>query len=270
MNDRGNIVERVRRLLALADSDRNENENEAEAAARIATKLMLENKVEMAEVKRANFDDYLILGCKAGNRQVPRWRRRLLQVLAKYNFCEVMMIRGPMARHRFGGTVFLVGHKDDVHVVRLIHDHVLKQINLMRERAFEHLHAQHLTGSMGLLAAMGIQIDVPDLPRGPQLVQWKDNFNLGVVDGIQLALEHVRYQAAVDEHTQAIVHHSETQTRDFMKQALGDVKEQKDAPKEVKDINAYMAGRVAASELDITTGEERTSRGYHLEAPDGS
>jgi hypothetical protein len=238
--DRGSLVERVRRLLALADTDRNPSENEAEAAARLATKLMLENKIEMAEVKRSDFDDYLILGCRAGRKNIPRWRRRLLQVLANYNFCEVLTFAGAGARHKFGGTIFLVGHKDDAQVVRLIHDHVLTQINILRKRALQHLHP--------------IQVKV-----------WNEAFYMGIVDGIYLALRDQRYRAEQNETTMAIVKHADAKTREFLEKEVGDLKRKKDPPKEVKDFNAYIAGRVAADMVEIGTGKKPQSRGRYLE-----
>lgn len=261
--ERGSLVERVRRLLALADADKNPSQNEAENAARIATKLMLDNKIEMAEVKRADFDEYMILGCRTGRKNIPLWHRRLLQVLARFNFCEIMIFKGPEARHKFGGTVFLVGHRDDAQVVRLIHDHVMEQIDLLRQRAIEHLHAPKVHIGMGFFG-MEIREEV-NLPHGAKLRQWTNAFNLGLVDGIYMALEGQRHQAEVNEDTKAIVRLADARTRDFIKSQVGDIKEVKDMPKEVKDVNAYIAGRVASEMLEVGTGEKPQHRGRYLE-----
>lgn len=261
--ERGPLVERVRRLLALADADRNPNQNEAEQAARIATKLMLDNKIEMAEVKRADFDEYMVLGCRAGRKNIPLWRRRLIQVLARFNFCEIMIFKGAEARHKFGGIVFLVGHRDDAQVVKLIHDHVMKQIEILRARALKHLHAPKVHISMGFF---GMEMrQESNVPHGPKLRQWNNAFNLGMVDGIYIALEDQRHQAEVDENSKAIVRHADAQTRDFIKSQVGELEEHKDTPKEVKDINAYIAGRVASEMVEVGTGKKPVVRGHYLE-----
>lgn len=194
---------------------------------------------------------------------VERVRRRLLQVLAHYNFCEVLIFAGAEARHKFGGIMFLIGHKDDAQVVRMIHDHVLTQIGLLRKRALRHLHAPKLQIKMTFFGPMVNQ--VPQLPYGAKLRQWNDAFYMGIVDGIYLALKNQRYQAEQDETTRAIVKYADAKTREFIANNIGDLKEKKDQPKEVKDLNAYIAGRVAADMIEVDTGEEPQPRVRYLE-----
>lgn len=259
--DRSSLVERVRRLLALADTDRNPCENEAENAARIATSLMLENKIEMAEVKRADFSDYMVLGCRAGKQNIPVWRRRLLQVLAHFNFCEIVLFKGPAVRHKFGGMLFLIGHKDDAHVVRLLYNHVLDQIETLRLKSIKHLYAPKIHVAVdfcGLKISEGLSV-----PRGAKLRQWNDAFYMGIVDGISLALHNQRYQAEVDEHTKTIVRHADSRTREFIKSEYGDIQKGKKKSKEIKDLNAYMAGRVASEMVEVGTGEKKESHAVH-------
>jgi hypothetical protein len=271
MNREG-IVERIRRLLALADTDRNPNANEAENAARVASKLMLENKVEMAEVKQSEMDDYLILGHKVGEKNIPAWRRRLLHVIAHYNFCEIVIFRGAHARHVFGGTIFLVGLREDALAVKLIHDHVLNQINTLRDRAMKHMAAKQqravrLAGYQlinGMWQMTMSATDVPEVPYGPKLREWKDQFNLGMVDGICQVLEGQRREVELDEHTLAIVRCADEKTKEHIKNTFGDIEEKKEPPVEVKDLNAYVSGRVASEMVDIGTGESKPVRGRYL------
>jgi hypothetical protein len=257
--ERESIVERVRRLLALSDSDRNESENEAQAAARIASKLMLEHKIEMAEVKRSDQDDFLIMGHRAGNRNIPRWRKNLLAVLATFNYCEILAIRGAEARHRYGGTVFIVGHRDDAEVVRLIHDHVFRQINTLRERAYSHLKGKNQQVIYTYGGGMGRVFNI-SRNSDPNKRHWNDQFNLGIVDGIAQALQNQRREAEVDENTRAIVRRADLKTRKFIESQFEGIKQHKDKPREVKDIGAYAAGRIAAESVEVGTGERRKGK----------
>ena len=50
------IIDRIRKLLALADASRNPNEAEAEAAMRMATRLLSQNNLDLSDVQSSDHD----------------------------------------------------------------------------------------------------------------------------------------------------------------------------------------------------------------------
>ena len=94
------IEERIRKLLALADSP---NENEAAAAAEKAQALMLRYGIEMAAVaasggERLAVDEHVVDG------KVDPWRRMLAAAVARSAGGEVVW--APDGYGRGGGKIF--------------------------------------------------------------------------------------------------------------------------------------------------------------------
>ena len=97
------IEERIRKLLALADSP---NENEAAAAAEKAQALMLRYGIEMATIaasggERLAVDEHVVDG------KVDPWRRMLAAAVARSAGGQVVW--APDSYRRSQGTIFFYG-----------------------------------------------------------------------------------------------------------------------------------------------------------------
>ena len=99
--NRKDIIERVKQLLALADTRRNDNINEAAAAARLAHKLVAEHRLRQFELREgdrdapppAPFERRDLLG-RLGGRRVTYWRFHLLVDVAESHRCVAVAVWG--------------------------------------------------------------------------------------------------------------------------------------------------------------------------------
>jgi len=82
MSDHQKVIERIRKLLALAQSA---NENEAQAAALKAQELLAEHNLREADLHEA--DDEFVIDGELLSDSRP-WRRKLAANVARLYFCE--------------------------------------------------------------------------------------------------------------------------------------------------------------------------------------
>lgn len=98
------LIERINKLLALADTNRNNSEAEAQAAYRKAQALIAEYNLNMDEL---NEDKEQIVLMPATHSNNEGYRTRLAMVLAQNFRCRVMMC---------GNTVNFLGYKTDAEI----------------------------------------------------------------------------------------------------------------------------------------------------------
>lgn len=104
------LIERINKLLALADTSRNNSEAEAQAAYRKAQALIAEYNLNMDEL---NEDKEQIVLMPATHSNNEGYRTRLAMVLAQNFRCRVMMC---------GNTVNFLGYKTDAEIcVKVFH-----------------------------------------------------------------------------------------------------------------------------------------------------
>jgi hypothetical protein len=133
MNDseRAKLLERVRKLLALAGN--NANENEAAAAAEKAQALLVEHNLSMLDIDNLADDETKDIG--VDNSIITSsnpWRRPLAVQVAKLYFCEYFYssTRGSKNIHSF------VGKKHNIEVAKMMFMYLLEAIDrLAREGA---------------------------------------------------------------------------------------------------------------------------------------
>jgi len=166
------IVERIRKLLALATSS---NQAEAEAAAGKAQALLQQYNLERAQVEHAAEAKplYLRQVVSIGSRQ--RWRRTLMDVLADAHFCKALYTPG-LPR------MDLIGESHNLEVVEYLYTYLVTQLERMATAAYRQ--------SRSALAA----------------VTWKDAFYLGAVAGLYQRLRQQQEAFAhSSEQTRALV-----------------------------------------------------------------
>jgi len=107
---RETVLDKVRKLLALAESD---NPHEAALAAAKAQALMEEHAIATADLGEAGADEAIGEGelWAAPGSTLPAWRGALASALAKVGGCMV---------YRHGGRLQLVGRPSDVEAVRVL------------------------------------------------------------------------------------------------------------------------------------------------------
>jgi hypothetical protein len=123
------IVERVKKLFALAGN--NPNENEAAAAAEKAQAILIEHNLSMTDITNSRIDDDMVIDQELVTSAYP-WRRMLASAVAKMYFCKYYYIRMPgyKAVHNF------VGEKHNIAVAKMMFIYLDQQIDrLAREGA---------------------------------------------------------------------------------------------------------------------------------------
>lgn len=107
MDAKKTIIEKIKKVMALAEN--NPNQNEAIAAALKAQKLMAEYHIEEQElgleINERNID---AVCCEVGGK-VQKWRIRLGQVLAKNFRCKFFL---------YGNDVAFYGYDEDVEICK--------------------------------------------------------------------------------------------------------------------------------------------------------
>lgn len=116
------LLERVHKLLALAESD---NRNEAEAAAAAAQRLMLRHNLDArAHAPEANYG-YRHLGRITG--RVSEWERRLGNILSEHFFVEVIWVPAyRRAEQRRGSVLEAIGSTENLEIAAYVYDFLLR------------------------------------------------------------------------------------------------------------------------------------------------
>lgn len=135
--DREKLIDRVRRLLRLAESA---NVHEAASAAARAQELMARHRIEAASLDTGGDDDvrdHRDAPLDASKRLRP-WKTHLADAIARANGCRIYL-------HTRGNVraIVLVGRAEDVSLVRMLFEELVKRVESMtrkhgagRERSF--------------------------------------------------------------------------------------------------------------------------------------
>lgn len=100
------ILEKVKKLFALADN--NPSEEEAKSAALMAQKLMMENDIAMWEVENVDLEKKEEIGEEAIEVPAKKWKYTLAHIVAD-NFRVKFFLRGK-------GVFIFYGHKTDAKI----------------------------------------------------------------------------------------------------------------------------------------------------------
>lgn len=109
------LIEKINKLLALADSDRNNSEAEAKAAYAKAQQLIAEYNLTAAELGKEEKEQIVLMPATHPNNN--GYRTRLAVVLAQNFRCRVIMC---------GNTVNFIGYKTDAEVCVKVFNHAYK------------------------------------------------------------------------------------------------------------------------------------------------
>lgn len=136
------ILLRIQKLLAMTEA-RGATPEEAATAAAKAQALLFEHNLTMAQVESAKGPeagesiDKHIYDMMEGKDSSMQWRKVLLHIVTKYNFCK--MISNLDGLHR---RTAIVGKKSNVEVAIFIYEHLQREIHTMA-KAYQKLQTQN-------------------------------------------------------------------------------------------------------------------------------
>jgi hypothetical protein len=112
------LLERVHKLLALAQSD---NRHEAEAAAAAAQRLMLKHNLDLHEQSEPSRYSFRQLGRVTG--RVSEWERRLGNVLRDHFFVEIIWVPAYLPEKAKRGSVMeAIGTPENLELAAYVYD----------------------------------------------------------------------------------------------------------------------------------------------------
>ncbi|MFT3923710.1 MAG: DUF2786 domain-containing protein [Myxococcales bacterium] len=127
------LLERVHKLLALAQSD---NQHEAEAAAAAAQRLMLRHNLDLAESSTPTQYSFRQLGRVTG--RVSEWERRLGNVLRDHFFVEIIWVPAYVPEQAKRGSVMeAIGSPENLELAAYVYDflkHTAERLWLAHQR----------------------------------------------------------------------------------------------------------------------------------------
>lgn len=125
MNERERILQKIQKLLALADDG--SNIHESARAATQAEKMMRKYQIDHAEllVDRLSKDDIETRGFQASSRNLPAWVSALAVGVARANECEVT---------RSGPKVIFYGTPEDVPVAYELMTYLVREVDRLTKK----------------------------------------------------------------------------------------------------------------------------------------
>ena len=214
--DISHILDKIKKLLALSTSS---NPNEAASAAAKAQVLLAQYNLELSQVETHSGEtsDYCQQDIVVGG--VSRWRKTLMLVLARPNFCAVVSYKG-MER------ISIVGEPHNIEVVKYLYEYLVQQLEPMAETAYRQ------SGS-----SMHVRT-------------WIDSFFYGAIASIDQRLkEQAQTFAAVSEQSRALVVVKDAELHAAMKRYHPNVTPGQ--KKHLRSQDGYLQGREAGRRLAL-------------------
>jgi hypothetical protein len=182
-NDAAPIMDRIRKLLALATST---NTHEAALAAAKAQALMFQHNITTAQIDalasqdahKAQYvrEDITLIGA---HRNSKNWRRLLIFNLARPNFCQAFSFRGTT-------RMALVGQRHNIELITYLAAYLTREIERLAREGYH--------------ALTWYQRDVPQRT-------WEDSFCRGAVRaiGYRLSQQRTEDEQQVPDTSRALV-----------------------------------------------------------------
>lgn len=166
MKTEESIIDRVQKLLALADKNRNGNENEATRAAMKAQELMLQYGIELAQIA-ARKDRPVGIGKEIHHGRIDPWRRDLAQAVAVSMGGRTIWQNEP---RKWTGTIAFWGQRETVAGMVALY--------------------QYLEGQLTVISA--IEASQVKHANAAQSMRWRRGFLAGMVHRISARLQERR------------------------------------------------------------------------------
>jgi hypothetical protein len=210
------ILDKIKKLLALSASS---NPNEAARAAAKAQALLAQYNLELSQVEAHSGEtsDYCQQDVAVGG--VSRWRKTLMLVVARPNFCDVVSYKGTE-------RVSLIGEPHNLEVVKYLYGYLVRQLEPMAATAYRQSGSSMHSRT------------------------WKDSFFHGAIASIDQRLkEQAQVFADTSEQSRALVVVKDAELRAAMKRYHPNVTPGQ--RKRLRSQDGYQQGREAGRRLAL-------------------
>ena len=214
------LIEKVRKLLAMAEGTR--NANEADAFSRKAAELIAAHRIDPDGLRQAEHDQLGVLQVALGRGAYVRGRLALLQAIGEAHGCRTVF-----EIHDRGTVAFVAGFRSDLDTVELLY-------NSLHNQAASRMARERRT------TAAATQ-------------QWRRSFLFGYADQIRAMLRSTSDEAVQRIHPSSAALPSlrarDKRVDEFARQRFGRVVAAR-RPK-AATVTGFQAGKHAASRADI-------------------
>jgi Protein of unknown function (DUF2786) len=212
------ILSKIKKLLALSTSS---NPNEAALAAAKAQELLMQHNLTMSMISTQDESSYERSFIQTGKRI---WRRLLVSVLARNNFCE------PCYDPQTSQTI-LIGEAHNCEVVGYLYTYLLGQLEPMAVAAYKiSLTSMHAK-------------------------TWLDAFYVGAINSIGHRLEAQKQEmAAASNACKALIVSKDAELKTAFNRFYP--RTRRDGSKRVRSVDGYQAGQEAGQRVALHRGIE--------------
>jgi hypothetical protein len=214
------LVDKVRKLLAMAEGTA--NPNEADAFSRKAAELIAEHRIQPEQLRAVSRDDLAVDEFPLGRGAYVRGRLALLQAVAEASGCQVVFQAKPT-----GTVAYVAGFRADLDTVGLL---------------YHSLHTQ-ASGRMGRERRA----------TGAATQQWRRSFLFGFADEIRTMLADTAREATSRLHPSSTalpaLRERDRRVDEFARRSFGRVVAAR-RPK-AATAQGFVAGREAAARADL-------------------
>lgn len=229
---RNKIIDRVRKLLALANST---NAHEAATAAAAAQSLMSAHRIAAAECEAPEASDIgLHDSVSLGRRRLDQWRWQMAWGVCKPNGCVPTTVWGSDDRL----VLCFVGHAPDAQAARYLWEYLVREIDRLAKA--EALELRQMGGA----------------PANWRT--WYNSFRMGAVMAVSVRLLRTAKQAQHSASSQAIARldDHEAQAREFAREKLGVTYSDAKLSDNLSS-DGFDAGRDAGARIPLSAGPGR-------------
>lgn len=214
------LIDKVRKLLAMAEGTA--NPNEADAFSRKAAELIAAHRIDPDRLRRESGDDLDVLEFPLGRGAYVRGRLALLSAVGDAHGCRVVFETRPT-----GTIAFVAGFRSDLEATSLL------------------FHSLHTQASSRMAAERRA--------TGPATQRWRRSFLFGFADQLR-----TMFRSAADEaheHVSAVgdflpaLRARERRVSEFSAERFGRVTTAR--PAKAATPTGWLAGREAASRADL-------------------
>ena len=229
MTERENIMFKIKKLLALADTTRNDSPEQAASAAAKVQEMLFNHNLSMSEVKGLQDietepyeqSDYILNGA---NQRTVTWKSILYHRIAKVNFCQSFRTRGTV-------KVQIIGRRHNIEAV-------------------EYLYL-YLSGEIERLAQESVRLNGIISSKPTYLKNFCTGASMAVCETLRRQQEISRQQS---QQSTALVVRTDQELKQALAKFFPGVYLTSSRTSLRTDSGAYQAGRTAGTSISIRQG----------------
>jgi hypothetical protein len=209
------LIDKINKLLALTGSP---NKAEAELAAQRAHELLTKYNLDIADLQEKEIYE----GEARSGRSIKKWRRLLINSVAKYYYCRSLFYDGGSGYYK----IVFVGHKHNIIICKSMFDYLEKSV--LRETKNLHKNAKY---------------------------KYRENFKLGMATEISFRLYQLLNAKTTSEEKALIVTENKLIEKYFKEKGT----RQGEIEINPKNKTAFHRGIIAGSKVSLNDQIKNTS-----------